>query len=112
MGAVRGRAEPTAGVAPDGGRQQRGAAPGYPDSIQAMAEAVRGAKWFVNAEFYIMSTDHVTDDLLTALEEAAERGVEVRVLFDHIGTLRIKGYRPPAGPAQGQPDPAGGRCCR
>ena len=66
--------------------------PGYPDSIQAMAAAVRKAKHFVNAEFYIMSTDHVTDDLLTALEEAADRGVEVRVLFDHIGTLRVKGY--------------------
>ncbi len=67
--------------------------PGYPDSITAMAAAVRDAKHFVNAEFYIMSTDHVTDDLLTALEEAAERGVEVRILFDHLGTLRIKGYR-------------------
>lgn len=67
--------------------------PGYPDSIKAMAEAVRGAKSFVNAEFYIMSTDHVTDDLLTAMEEAAERGVEVRVLFDHLGSLRIKGYK-------------------
>ncbi len=66
--------------------------PGYPDSIKAMAEAVREAKEFVNAEFYIMSSDHVTDDLLTALEEAAERGVEVRLLFDHLGTLRIKGY--------------------
>ena len=67
--------------------------PGYPDSIKAMAAAVREAKEFVNAEFYIMSTDHITDDLFTALEEAAERGVEVRVLFDHLGTLRIKGYR-------------------
>ena len=66
--------------------------PGYPDSIRAMTEAVRKAKRFVNAEFYIMSTDHVTDDLLTALEEAADRGVQVRVLFDHIGTLRVKGY--------------------
>src|SRR5688500_9729118 len=66
--------------------------PGYPDSIQAMTEAVRNAKRFINAEFYIMSTDHVTDELFTALEEAADRGVEVRVLFDHIGTLRIKGY--------------------
>jgi cardiolipin synthase len=66
--------------------------PGYPDSIRAMTEAVRKAKRFVNAEFYIMSTDHVTDDLLTAHEEAADRGVEVRVLFDHIGTLRVKGY--------------------
>jgi cardiolipin synthase len=67
--------------------------PGYPDSMKAMAAAVRGAKSFVNAEFYIMSSDHVTDELLTAMEEAAERGVEVRVLFDHLGTLRIKGYR-------------------
>ncbi|MCU1530772.1 MAG: cardiolipin synthetase 2, partial [Arthrobacter sp.] len=67
--------------------------PGYPNSITAMAAAVRQAKTFVNAEFYIMSTDHVTDELLTALEEAAERGVEVRILFDHLGTLRIKGYR-------------------
>jgi cardiolipin synthase len=67
--------------------------PGYPDSIKAMTAAVRGAKVFVNAEFYIMSTDHVTEDLFAALEEAAERGVEVRVLFDHLGALRIKGYR-------------------
>nr|WP_120954759.1 cardiolipin synthase [Arthrobacter oryzae] len=67
--------------------------PGYPDSIKAMTEAVRGARSFINAEFYIMSSDHITDDLLTAMEEAAERGVEVRVLFDHLGTLRIKGYR-------------------
>lgn len=67
--------------------------PGYPDSILAMTEAVRNARKFVNAEFYIMSTDHITNDLLTAMEEAAERGVEVRVLFDHIGTLRVKGYR-------------------
>ena len=66
--------------------------PGYPDSIKAMAEEVRKAKRFINAEFYIMSTDHVTDELLTALEEAADRGVEVRVLFDHIGTLRVRGY--------------------
>jgi cardiolipin synthase len=66
---------------------------GYPDSIQAMTAAVREAKVFVNAEFYIMSTDHVTEDLFDALAEAAERGVEVRVLFDHLGTLRIRGYR-------------------
>lgn len=66
--------------------------PGYPDSIKAMAAAVRDAKEFVNAEFYILSSDHVTDELLTAMEDAAERGVEVRLLFDHLGTLRIKGY--------------------
>ncbi|MDP9884918.1 cardiolipin synthase [Sinomonas atrocyanea] len=67
--------------------------PGYEDAIAEMAEAVRGAKRFVNAEFYIVSWDEVTEDFFAALTEAAERGVEVRFLFDHIGTLRIKGYR-------------------
>ncbi|MEC3851814.1 cardiolipin synthase [Paenarthrobacter ureafaciens] len=67
--------------------------PGYEESIKAMAEAVRGAKDYINAEFYIMSSDYMTDELLTELENATERGVTVRLLFDHIGTLRIKGYR-------------------
>ncbi|MFH5878916.1 cardiolipin synthase [Arthrobacter sp. NA-172] len=67
--------------------------PGYQESIKAMAEAVREAQSFVNAEFYIMSSDFVTDELLTELENAAARGVNVRLLFDHIGTLRIPGYR-------------------
>lgn len=67
--------------------------PGYDESLKAMAEAVRRAKSFVNAEFYIMSSDSVTDELLSELENAAVRGVSVRLLFDHIGTLRIPGYR-------------------
>ncbi|WP_284978173.1 cardiolipin synthase [Arthrobacter sp. fls2-241-R2A-200] len=67
--------------------------PGYEESIKAMTEAIKGAKNYVNAEFYIMSSDFLTTDLLTELEKAADRGVTVRLLFDHIGTLRIKGYR-------------------
>ncbi len=67
--------------------------PGYNESIKAMTESIRGARHYVNAEFYIMSSDHVTDELIRELEAAAERGVEVRLLYDHIGTLRIRGYR-------------------
>ncbi|WP_422934311.1 cardiolipin synthase [Sinomonas sp. P47F7] len=67
--------------------------PDYENSLADMAEAVRGAKRFVNAEFYIMSSDEVTDELFTAFEDAAARGVEVRLLYDHIGTARIRGYR-------------------
>jgi cardiolipin synthase len=66
---------------------------GYQESIDAMTRAVRGAKRYINAEFYIMSSDHITDELLGELEAAVQRGVEVRLLFDHIGTLRIRGYR-------------------
>ncbi|WP_427015628.1 cardiolipin synthase [Pseudarthrobacter sp. P1] len=65
---------------------------GYQESLDAMAEAVRGATDYVNAEFYIMSSDFATENLFRELEAAAERGVRVRVLFDHIGSLRVPGY--------------------
>ena len=50
-----------------------------------MADEVSRATDYVNAEFYIMSSDACTERLFTELEAAAERGVRVRVLFDHIG---------------------------
>ena len=65
----------------------------YEQSIREMTEAVRAAKHYVHVEFYIMSYDAVTKDFFTALKDAAGRGVSVRLLFDHIGTLRVKGYR-------------------
>jgi cardiolipin synthase len=67
--------------------------PDYGQSIKAMAAAIREAKEFVNVEFYIMARDEVTGELFEALQEAAGRGVTVRLLFDHIGTLRVAGYR-------------------
>ena len=66
---------------------------GYQESLDAMADEVSRAVDYVNAEFYIMSSDDSTDRLFRELEAAAERGVRVRVLFDHIGSLRVPGYR-------------------
>jgi cardiolipin synthase len=66
---------------------------GYTESMEAMTEAVQSARNYVNAQFYIMGEDEVTEKMFVALEEAAARGVKVRVLFDHLGTLRIPGYR-------------------
>lgn len=66
---------------------------GYQDSIDAMTADIHAAKDFVNAEFYIMSNDEATNRFFSALEDAADRGVRVRVLFDHIGSARVPGYR-------------------
>ena len=66
---------------------------GYQESLDAMAEAVNAATNYVNAEFYIMSSDGSTDKFFLALEAAAARGVRVRILFDHLGSLRVPGYR-------------------
>ncbi len=55
----------------------------YQQSLDAMAEAIRQAQRYVHVEFYILQTDASTDNFFRALEEAAERGVVVRVLLDH-----------------------------
>ena len=47
------------------------------------ADAIRQARRYVHVEFYILQSDESTDNFFRALEEAAERGVVVRVLLDH-----------------------------
>ena len=65
----------------------------YEQSILEMTKAVESARRYVHVEFYIMGLDQVTRNFFQSLKEAAARGVTVRLLFDHIGTLRIPGYR-------------------
>jgi len=65
----------------------------YDEAIAAMAQEVRTAERYVHVEFYIMSWDSTTNDFFEALAEVAARGVKVRLMFDHIGTARIPGYR-------------------
>lgn len=65
----------------------------YRGSIEAMAEAVRRAQDYVHVEFYIAAWDEMTDVLFRALADAADRGVRVLFLFDHLGSRGIPGYR-------------------
>lgn len=55
----------------------------YQSSLDAMADAIRQARRYVHVEFYILQSDDSTDNFFRALEEAAARGVVVRVLLDH-----------------------------
>ena len=56
----------------------------YLGSIQAMAEAVDAAEQFVHVEFFILVADEATEPLIAALDRACTRGVDVRVLSDHV----------------------------
>lgn len=67
--------------------------PDYARTFAAMTEAVRGAKWFVHVEFYISAWDEDTSDFFDALVDAVARGVEVRFLFDHLGSRGIPGHQ-------------------
>src|SRR4051794_9956019 len=65
----------------------------YEESIAAMAAEVDKAKRFVNVEYFIMAWDDVTAPFFEACARAVQRGVTVRVLFDHLATRGIPGYK-------------------
>ncbi|MFS0892653.1 cardiolipin synthase [Microbacterium sp. 179-I 3D3 NHS] len=65
----------------------------YQESLDAMADAIRQAKSYVHAEFYILQSDDSTDNFFRAMEEVAARGVEVRVLLDHWANRWKPRYR-------------------
>jgi cardiolipin synthase len=65
----------------------------YDETLVAMTEAIRDADKWVHAEFYILAFDKTTAPFFDALEDAVKRGLEVRVLLDHVAGLRAVGYR-------------------
>ncbi|OUE24672.1 Cardiolipin synthase [Clavibacter michiganensis] len=65
----------------------------YDESIQAMTDEVEKATRYVHVEFYILAWDVTSAPFFDALERAVQRGVTVRVLLDHIASLRSPGYR-------------------
>jgi cardiolipin synthase len=65
----------------------------YDASLQAMTDAVDAAERFVHVEFYILASDATTAPFFAAMERAVQRGVPVRVLYDHVGSLRVPRYR-------------------
>jgi len=65
----------------------------YTESIAAMTAVVETAERFVHVQFYITAWDTVTDEFFRALVRATERGVRVRLLFDHLGSRGIPTYK-------------------
>ncbi len=67
--------------------------PDYEESLIAMTDAISTARKYVHVEFYILALDHTTAPFFDALEAAVGRGLTVRVLLDHLASLRSPGYR-------------------
>ncbi|MCD1286711.1 cardiolipin synthase [Brevibacterium sp. CCUG 69071] len=62
------------------------------ECMEAMADAVDRAEKYVHFEFYIVAIDDTTRRLLESLLAAHARGVSVRILIDHVGSLGYPGY--------------------
>jgi cardiolipin synthase len=56
-----------------------------PEILERIAADIRASKRSVLMEFYIWNSGGLANDVLSALEEAARRGVSCRVLIDHLG---------------------------
>lgn len=59
----------------------------------ALAEAIGSAQHHVHVEFYIASRDASTEPVFQAMARAVERGVEVRLLADHLGSRPYPGRK-------------------
>lgn len=65
----------------------------YDETLAAMAADIDQATKYVHVEFYILSLDHTTGPFFNAMENAVKRGVTVRVLMDHIQSMRKPGFK-------------------
>ena len=64
----------------------------YREALLTLTDAVERAQRSVDIEIYITSWDDYTDPFFQACARAVQRGVTVRLLFDHLGTLPYPGY--------------------
>lgn len=54
--------------------------------FEALLESLNKAKKSINIEFYIFKNDEIGTKILDILEEKAKNGIEVRLLYDSVGS--------------------------
>jgi cardiolipin synthase len=60
-------------------------------AFDALLDAVAAARHHVHLEFYIVRNDATAGRLISLLAEKARAGVEVRLLYDAMGSVHLKG---------------------
>lgn len=58
---------------------------GY-DKLQALLEAIQNAQHHIHLQYYIFEDDNIGRQVQEALIERAQSGVEIRVLYDDVGS--------------------------
>jgi len=85
-------AEALTGLAPTKGNTVE-VTSGYDELIQQMTANIHRAKKYVYVEFFAIALDESTELFFEAMERAVKRGVDVRVLFDHLGSRKYPRYK-------------------
>ena len=61
--------------------------------FEELLESLKKAKKSINIEFYIFKSDDIGSKILNILEEKARAGVEVRFLYDSVGSRSLNKTR-------------------
>ncbi|MDR0955161.1 MAG: cardiolipin synthase [Rikenellaceae bacterium] len=56
------------------------------ETFPAILEALRGAQSFIHIEYYIFEKDRIGREVASVLMEKARQGVEVRFIYDDVGS--------------------------
>ncbi|MBM3420261.1 MAG: cardiolipin synthase [Bacteroidetes bacterium] len=56
------------------------------ETFPAMLESIRNARRFIHMQFYRFDLDELGMEFIRALEEKAGSGIEVRIIFDDVGS--------------------------
>ena len=67
--------------------------PDYDGAINCIAQAIDTAERYVHVEYFILAMDKTTEPVFVAMENAVKRGVKVRVLLDHLGSVSYPGRK-------------------
>ena len=67
--------------------------PDYAGSIACITEEIEQARYYAHIEYFIIAQDDATEACFVAMEAAAQRGVQVRVLLDQLGSSSYPHYK-------------------
>ncbi len=60
------------------------------DSLDAMYESIQGARSHIHLQSYIFENDRIGEKFAELLMQKASEGVEVRVIYDGVGSISLK----------------------
>ena len=60
------------------------------DKFEALLEDIARARRFINMQYYIIADDVIGTRVMDALVERARAGVKVRLIYDHVGSFKLK----------------------
>lgn len=64
------------------------------ETFSAIFDAIKGARHHIHLEFYIVRDDRIGNELKNLLIQKAKEGVEVRFLYDAVGSWKLsKNYK-------------------